>query len=276
MILALLFTASAQDLGPIASPNATETPEESADDKKKSGSGNGSKSGSGSGSSSKSGSDSGKSGSSSGSSSKSGSDSSKSGSSSDGLGWTDDSGKILKSFKIGKWKFQPYIAPGGGVQIATGSGTSVKSGIASVNLGLTQKHKPWAGDAMVGVSYTTGSANTGVEFHVGESFGAREDFWGASLGLTGFYDTFYGAPTLGVDIPIEVIIGPKKYYGYLGYTPTYVSNPDRKVEGFANETSWNIGFGLKTKVLSGEVGIIRETNVEGTFLTPVVTLAWAG
>jgi len=192
------------------------------------------------------------------------------------LGWTDDSGKILKSFKIGKWKFQPYIAPGGGVQIATGSGTSVKSGIASVNLGLTQKHKPWAGDAMVGVSYTTGSANTGVEFHVGESFGAREDFWGASLGLTGFYDTFYGAPTLGVDIPIEVIIGPKKYYGYLGYTPTYVSNPDRKVEGFANETSWNIGFGLKTKVLSGEVGIIRETNVEGTFLTPVVTLAWAG
>ena len=284
------------------------------DTEEASGSGKGSGSGSGSGKGSGSGSGSGKgSGSSSGSGKGSGSSSSsgkgssgKSGSTGNTLGEELD-GKIFKSFKIGKWKFQPYVSPGAGVQLGTGEDVKSTSAVVSADLGLKQSKKPWMGDGFVGLSYTAGATN-GLEIHLGENFGGRTDWFGATIGLTGFYDTLSSknnpamGPTAGLDIPVQIVVGPKKTYGFLGVTPTFVTNPDRQlVPGQAfgqvavcgsqvgdacgadakseffigNEFSWSVGVGLKTKLISGEIGMVHDLNVSGAFWTPVVTVSLA-
>ena len=222
----------------------------------------------------------------------------------------EDVGKIFKTMRIGEWRLKPYVRPGGGVQIGSGKDGAVASVVAGADVGLRHWKKPWAGDAFVGASYTAGSSLNGLEIHLGESFGARQNMWGISLGLTGFYDMYTSSAgqakmesTGGVDIPLNVVIGPRTFYGYIGLTPTFVTNPDRQIkEGsivgtikscergvgaacganagmdfyIGHEFSWGLGLGLKTKTVVGALGIQHDINVAGSFWTPVVSLAWAG
>jgi hypothetical protein len=223
-------------------------------------------------------------------------------------GSDDESSKYFKVFKVGKWKVQPYVEPGGGLQIGTADEETVTSVVAGAEAGLHHWRKKWDGNLYVGASYTGGSAYNGFEVNLGEELGIRKKNWGLSWGLEAFYDAYTSEnletlePTGGVNIPLLLTLGPKKYYGFVGLTPGFVTNPNRaiipgKLAGtvgvcngvvggncanpkndffIGHEFSWTVGVGVSNKYLRGQVGIVHEINASTSLWTPVLTLTWSG
>ena len=200
---------------------------------------------------------------------------------------------IFDKGKIGKWNYQPYVTPGGGVQINTSNGSAATSIVAGVDAGVKYWRKDWAGDLYVGGSYTTGDGLNGYDIHLGDATGIRDKYWGATLGLEGFYNGYLYSngssamkPSAGVGIPLEATVGPKEYYAFGGVTPAYLADASRRVDwnlpmydgafGFGNEFEWHVGAGLKLKSVTGEIGFAQSVTVAGVQNTPTITLAVTG
>lgn len=213
-------------------------------------------------------------GGSSGSGSSSGSSDTKSGSDSSGA-------KTGKTKKIWGWRYQPYVMPGGGVTINEAA-TSVNAG---VDVGVNYWRKKWVGDLYVGGSYTTGDGLNGYDIHIGDQMGAREKYWGLTGGLELTYNGYTysdGSPAMkpsaGVLIPVELVVGPKKYYVYAGVTPGFYGDRSRNAEvaGIFHELSWTAGVGAKLKWITGQAGIAQSITSAGTVWTPTLTLNVSG
>lgn len=201
---------------------------------------------------------------------------------------------IFAKGKIGKWNYQPYVTPGGGVQINTSnSGDTATSIVAGVDVGVKYWRKDWAGDLYAGGSYTTGDGLNGYDLHLGDATGIRDKYWGATLGLEGFYNGYLYSngssamkPSAGVAIPVELTAGPKEYYAFGGVTPSFLADASRRVDwsdpaydgafGFGNEFEWHAGVGIKLKGVSGELGFAQSVTVAGVQNTPTVALSVTG
>lgn len=201
----------------------------------------------------------------------------------DGGGSGSGNGTSFKKGKLWGWTYRPYVAPGGGLAIANG-GTAITGG---ADVGIKYWKKNWKGDLTAGGSYTTGSVLNGYDVHVGNEFGRREKWWGLTAGLIGFYNGYVAEdttaattlePSLGLDVPVEVTLGPRKYYVYGGVTPSFLFNKDRHVPGlpFGDELEWGVGAGLKLKWINAEVGFTSRITTVGTINTPTVSLSIAG
>jgi hypothetical protein len=190
--------------------------------------------------------------------------------------------KKRKNGKKGKymgWHYQPYVTPGGGVQVAE-NGTSI---VAGADAGVTYWKKKWKGDAYVGGSYLTGGAATGLEAHVGNQFGVRQKMWGLAAGLEGFYDQQSDAdggtilePGMGVRVPVNLTVGPKKVHVFAGVAPAFLFTEGRKGADapFGDEFEWSVGVGSNTKFALARVGVTQRTTAAGTYTTPIVSLTW--
>lgn len=193
----------------------------------------------------------------------------------------DDDGKKGDKRKFMGWTWQPYVAPGGGVQIDA-SGTSA---VAGVDVGILHHKGKATGDLYAGVDYTTGSNMTGYDFHVGESLGYKQKMWAAGAGLELLYNGYTSAdgsfdlePSAGVAVPVRLKVGPKKYYVKGGVTPAIYFAKKRGVEnlGPIDELAWNLGAGLRYKGIRGEVGYEQTITRAGVISTPTVSLTWDG
>lgn len=188
------------------------------------------------------------------------------------------------SFKKGKflgWNFRPYVSPGGGLTISDG-GTAITGG---VDVGARYWKDKWKGDLSAGGSYTTGALLNGYDIHAGNEFGRREKWWGLSAGLIGFYNGYISEdgkseldPSVGLDIPVEVVLGPKKYYLWGGVTPSFLFNETRHVESlpFGDELEWGVGAGLKLKWITAEAGFTSRITTVGVINTPVISVSISG
>lgn len=195
---------------------------------------------------------------------------------------TDTSGaKTGKTKKIWGWRYQPYVMPGGGVTINEAA-TSVNAG---VDVGVNYWRKKWVGNLYAGASYTTGDGLNGYDVHLGDQMGARQKYWGLTGGLELTYNGYTykdgGAamkPSAGVLIPVELVVGPKKYYAFAGITPAFYGDKSRNAEvaGIFHELSWQVGAGAKLKWITGEVGIAQSITSAGTVWTPTLTLNVSG
>ena len=195
--------------------------------------------------------------------------------------------KLFKVQKIGKWKYQFYVLPGAGAQI-NGSTSAVSAG---ADVGMKYWRKEWKGDAAVGASILTGTGVNGYDVHLGNTFGRREKYWGITAGLDGFYnavtydDPGYTdlAPSLGLGIPVELTVGPKKYYLQGGIEPAFLSDRSRWVRwdapaydgafGFGNEFTGHVAAGLNIEGITGEIGFAQTVTAAGIINTPTLTLA---
>lgn len=195
--------------------------------------------------------------------------------------------KLFKVQKLGKWKYQFYVLPGAGAQI-NGSTSAVSAG---ADVGVKYWRKEWKGDAAVGASILTGTGVNGYDVHLGNIFGRREKYWGITGGLDGFYnavtydDPGYTdlAPSAGVGIPVELTVGPKKYYLQAGIEPAFLSDRSRWVRwdapaydgafGFGNEFTWHVAAGLNIEGINGEIGFAQSVTAAGIINTPTLTLA---
>jgi hypothetical protein len=189
-----------------------------------------------------------------------------------------------KTFKKGKilgWTYRPYVTPGGGLAIANG-GTAITG---AVDVGARYWKKSWKGDLSVGGSYTTGTALSGYDIHGGNEFGRREKYWGASLGLVLFYNGYLATetsealdPSAGLDVPVELTLGPKKYYAYGTITPSWLFNETRHTDTlpFGDELEWGVGAGLKLKWITAEAGFTSRITSIGVINTPTISVSISG
>jgi hypothetical protein len=186
-------------------------------------------------------------------------------------------GKKFEKRKIGGWSVQPYVKPGGGVQI-TNNGTSI---VAGADVGLLYTKKKITGDAYVGASYSTGDTYNGYELHIGDQTGTRQKYWGLTGGLEGFYDGYTAkngsttlAPSLGLDVPIRLVVGPKKYFVYAGVTPSFLAEKSRHARSLPqpiDELEWSVGAGLNTKWATFKAGFTQRITASGVINTPTIT-----
>jgi hypothetical protein len=193
----------------------------------------------------------------------------------------DTADSVFDKGKLWGWGYRPYVTPGGGVAITDG-GTSVSAG---ADVGIRYWKKNWKGNLAVGGSYLTGDVLNGYDIHAGNEFGRREKYWGLTAGLIGFYNGFIpkeGAkaldPSMGIDVPVDLIVGPKKYYAYGNITPSFLFNEARRVETlpFGDELEWGAGVGVNLKWITAELGFNQRITTIGTINTPTLTLQVSG
>ncbi|MES2641451.1 MAG: hypothetical protein V4850_18310 [Myxococcota bacterium] len=192
------------------------------------------------------------------------------------------SGSFFKKGKMWGWNYRPYVTPGGGLTIGNG-GTAITGG---ADVGVKYWKKKWKGDVQAGGSYTSGSTLNGYDVHIGNEFGRREKWWGLSAGVLGFYNGYIGQdasdptldPSVGIDIPVELVLGPKKYYVWGGVTPSFLFNEDRHVKSlpFGDELEWGVGVGLKLKWITAEAGFTSRITTVGVINTPTISVSIAG
>lgn len=190
-----------------------------------------------------------------------------------------DLGNTFKKGKIWGWNYRPYVSPGGGLSIANG-GTAVTG---AVDVGARYWKQKWRGDLQLGGSYTTGTSLSGYDVHLGNDFGRREEWWGVTLGALLFYNGYTSGkqsldPALGLDVPLSVIAGPKKYYLFGGVTPSFIFNSDRHVKGlpFGDELEWEVGAGLHLKWITAELSYNSRITTIGVINTPTISVSIAG
>ncbi|MFZ5480057.1 MAG: hypothetical protein ACOZNI_25050 [Myxococcota bacterium] len=176
------------------------------------------------------------------------------------------------------WSYKPYVSPGGGARITSGNEVAIEAG---ADVGVKYWRDNWVGNLYAGGTYATGASYSGYELHVGDTFGRREKFWGLGIGVEGFYDGYFDAdggnvlaPSFGVDIPLELTLGPKKYYVYGGVTPSFLSNRSRHVDTlpFGDELEWEVGAGLKLEGVRVRAGFAQRITVAGTINTPTLSV----
>lgn len=201
-----------------------------------------------------------------------------------------DDETVFEKHKLGGgWFWQPYVTPGGGVQIYTDNGDgkgddSGTSAVAKVDAGIKYWKKRVKGDVFAGVSYTTGAGLVGFDVHAGDTLGYRTKYIGASLGGVAFYNAYNDAtghevlaPAAGVEVPLEVTVGPRKYYAFGGATPAWVFEKSRHADDalLGDEFEWHAGAGVNFKAFDAEISYISRTTAAGTTSTPTLTVTWA-
>lgn len=171
----------------------------------------------------------------------------------------------------GSWDPKPYIKPnlgftlyGDGTTNASAVGLGAQAGFTYFNsedLGV-----PMAGRTRVSGTYqlvTSGGPGGGHDIRLGTFMGPQFKLASAELGL----DVFHNGITLGnyqldnavgLDIPLNVTLGPQQIYALAGITPTLVFDPDRHVNwkavdafGFGHEFEWRVGAALN----AGPIGL---------------------
>lgn len=187
-------------------------------------------------------------------------------------------GKKFDKTRIMGWSVQPYVEPGGGVQIGAGGATSI---VAGADVGVLHTKKKWAGDLYVGGSYTTGDALNGYDVHLGDQTGTRQKYWGLAGGFEGFYNGYTDPagkvelePSVGVDIPVILTLGPKKYFAYGTVAPGFLLNQarqSRKLPDFIDELEWGAGVGVNTKYITVKAGFTQRITASGVINTPTIT-----
>lgn len=182
--------------------------------------------------------------------------------------------KLFKKHKIGKWKYQGYVQPGAGVKIDTGGdsaeGDSSVGGAFGADVGVKLWRKKWRGNLGIGGDFSKSSDYSGYEIRGGGTFGNRQKYWGADLGLELFYNAYTFADTPGavaaandiegapgVSLPIQVVVGPKDLYGLVGIKPSFAIGADRG--GAAENMTYVVGVGANVGGLNGQVYYVRQT-----------------
>lgn len=208
-----------------------------------------------------------------------------------GPAWAaDDEIEFGKTRKLaGGWSWQPYLEPGGGVQIYAADGGTHTSAVAQVDLGIKHWKKKLQGDLYGGVAYTAalGSGDTdalnGYDVHLGETVGWREKYWGVGIGARGFYNGYTDMagnsvldPAIGVAVPVEAKVGPSKYFAFAGIAPAWIADPDRHADGLPvmDELTWTVGAGIAFKRLEGTAAYVSTTTAAGVVSKPTLTLTW--
>lgn len=161
----------------------------------------------------------------------------------------------------GSWNPTPYLRPnfsfqlyGTDASIGTAVGAGALAGVRYFNDG--DLPFPAAGRTRVGATAllpTSGGSGWGHDVRLGSFFGPSWKLASAELGLDVFHNgltigSYVLDRALGLDIPLNLTLGPEQIFLLAGATPTLMFDPDRQVDwsqvdafGFGHEFEWRIG-----------------------------------
>ena len=180
-----------------------------------------------------------------------------------------------KKRKFKGWTYQPFIQPGGGLQIQTSGEDTATSVVGGADVGVKYWKRKWVGTLYLGGTYTTGAALTGFEAHLGNDFGYRDKFWGLSAGLAGVYSAYDSLPAAaGAEVPVRVTAGPKRIYGFFGVAPVWYFEKGRHANGapIGDEFTYEFGAGANLKGFHAEAAYVTTITRAGTFSTPTISI----
>lgn len=185
--------------------------------------------------------------------------------------------------KILGLNWEPYVQPGGGVQIDASGDTAV---VAGADVGIRYWKGKLKGDLYVGGAYVTSASIAGYDLHLGNVTGYRAKYFGIGGGVEAKYDgqtdVLTGEdilkPAFGVGVPVELTVGPKKYYAKAGVMPSWYFDDARKPSSgevpLGDEFQWSVGAGLKLGQFKGEIGFAQLITSAGTYNTPTLVLGY--
>jgi hypothetical protein len=194
----------------------------------------------------------------------------------------DDEDEEMKG-KLFGLNWEPYVQPGGGVQIDASGDTAI---VAGADVGIRYWKGKLAGDLYLGGSYITSDTVGGYDIHLGDTTGYRAKYFGVAGGVEGRYDGQSNIvtgedikkPAFGVGVPVEITVGPKKYYGKAGVMPAWYFDEARKPAAgtvpLGDEFQWSASAGLKLGGFKGEIGFSQLITASGTYNTPILTLGY--
>ena len=200
----------------------------------------------------------------------------------DGAKGDDDDLSKMKGKLLG-FTWEPFVQPGGGVQIDGSGDTAITAG---VDVGVRYWKRKIKGELYVGGAYLTSAELAGYDLHLGNKTGYRPKYWGAALGVLGTYNGQSNLltgedvlkPAFGVGVPVELTVGPKKYYAKGGVMPSWYFDDARKpapgLGPLGDEFTWNVAAGLKLGQFKGELGFAQRITGAATYNTPTVNVGW--
>lgn len=163
------------------------------------------------------------------------------------------------------WVEDPYLGPVAGVSTyAYTGGTDLVTGLGVAGgFRYHQRRGPLEGRSRAqGIYYFSSAGGGGYDVRFGSFIGPNRRFWAAETGLDLFYNQLSTPglsyePSVGLDWPIDLILGPRNFYALAGITTTWLQNPDRRVDwstsnetGFGHEFETRAGVGLGLRGIS--------------------------
>lgn len=165
------------------------------------------------------------------------------------------------------WEVEPYWRPVAGLSsFTTSSGTwvGVRMGATA---GVHYWKSPLLGRTRALGTWTTGSNDvSGLELRLGSFMGPHKEYWGVEGGVDVFWDRYSASGidllpgSAGVDLPLNLHVGPQHIYGLAGITPALLFAAERRVDwsqtdafGFGHEFGLQAGLGARISGLGAAV-----------------------
>ncbi len=155
-----------------------------------------------------------------------------------------------------RWQVEPYWRPVAGISSFSSGGSTWVGGRLGATAGVHYWKAPLLGRTRVLGAYTTGTGVSGLELRLGSFMGPHKEYWGAEAGVDLFWDRFTAdgydllPGSVGIDLPVNLHLGPQEFYGLAGITPAILFAPERRVDwsstdafGFGHEFAWQLGLG---------------------------------
>jgi hypothetical protein len=176
------------------------------------------------------------------------------------------------------WQLEPYWRPVAGYSVFSSGGSTYTGGRLGATAGVRAWRAPLLARARVLGAYTTGGGGvSGLDLRLGGFLGPHWEYFGAEGGVDLFWDHYQAAgvellpASAGLDLPVNLHLGPDSFYGLAGVTPAILFAPERRVDwssteafGFGHEFAWQLGLGARLGRLGVNLLYSRRTIASGT------------
>jgi hypothetical protein len=181
------------------------------------------------------------------------------------------------------WQPTPYLRPVVGYSRFSGEGGAYGGLQLGATGGLALWKAPVLERTRVLVAWTTGSLS-GIDLRLGSFAGVEQEWWGLSFGPDLFWNRCSTAgadllaPSLGLDFPLDLHLGPEKVYALGGLVPAVLFEPARRADEalLGHEFGWRAGIGAHFGRVGLNLQYSRRTVAGGALSGWGVSLSFQG
>ena len=177
-----------------------------------------------------------------------------------------------------RWEVEPYWRPVAGISSYSSGGSTWVGARMGATGGVYYWKSPLLGRTRAQGSWVTSSGVSGLELRLGSFMGPHQKYWGAEAGVDVFWNRFSAdgvdliPGSAGIDLPLNVHLGPQEIYGLAGITPAILFAPERRVDwsnteafGFGHEFGWQLGVGARLGRIGAALTYSRRIVASGVY-----------
>jgi hypothetical protein len=194
-----------------------------------------------------------------------------------------------KKKKYPYWDHDPFITPGGGIQVVGANGNTTTAVTVGGQAGVDSVYmqsKAWprvGGTSRLGVTYlatdTSNGNSEGLDVRAGSFWGPRWQKASVQIGPDLFYNQWsYGQdkldPTYGVELPVTAelsLFGTPGLRLWGGVAPAWVSEESRRVD-WQNSDATLPGIGHEFTYMAGASGVLQGVSINANYQYRITAL----